>query len=125
MTEKMFFVVCIQNALQELGITAEELLNIKNIPALVIALTEGADELSLMTSEEVFAQVQEITTKAEGLLTQLSEMTGMSFEEIQAAITEGQCENYKNSSSYTGCMTGVTHQQFHICNMEVQKHMHF
>ncbi len=78
----------LQSALDELGITAEELLDTKNIQTLVVALTEGADELSVMTNEAVFTNVQEITAKAEELLTDLSVKTGMSFEEIQTAIAK-------------------------------------
>ncbi len=78
----------IQNALNELGMTAEDLLDTKNIAKLVVALTEGADELSVMTNENVFANVQEITAKAEEILTNISEETGMSFEEIQTAIAK-------------------------------------
>lgn len=78
----------IQNALDELGLKAQDLLNTENIPALVVALTEGADELSVMTNEEVFANVQEITAKAEELLAGLSETSGMSFAEIQEAMAK-------------------------------------
>ena len=78
----------IQNALEELGMTAEELLNTEKIPALVVALTEGADELSVMTNEDVFANVQEITGKVEELLADLSAKSGMSFAEIQEAMAK-------------------------------------
>lgn len=78
----------IQNVLKELGITAEELFDGKNISALVVALTEGADELSVMTNETVFANVTEITAKAEELLGEISKETGMSFEEIQNAFVK-------------------------------------
>lgn len=78
----------IQDALKELGLTAEDLLDTKNIAKLVVALTEGADELSVMTNENVFANVQEITAKAEEILTNISETTGMSFEDIQVAIAK-------------------------------------
>ncbi len=78
----------IQNALEELGLTEQDLLNTENIPALVVALTEGADELSVMTNENVFANVQEITGKAEELLADLSAKSGMSFAEIQEALAK-------------------------------------
>lgn len=78
----------IQNALEELGLKAQDLLNTENIPTLVVALTEGADELSVMTNENVFANVQEITGKAEELLAGLSEKSGMSFAEIQEAMAK-------------------------------------
>lgn len=78
----------LQSALDELGISAMDLLDTKNVQALVVALTEGADELSVMTNEAVFANVQEITAKAEELLADLSLKSGISFEEIQAAIAK-------------------------------------
>ena len=78
----------IENALKELGLTAKDLLNTDNIGALVVALTEGADELSVMTNEELFANVQEITAKAEELLAGLSETSGMNFAEIQEAMAK-------------------------------------
>ena len=53
----------LQSALEELGLSVEDLLNTDMIPKIVVALTEGADELSVMTNEEMFANVQEITTK--------------------------------------------------------------
>ena len=78
----------IQNALEKLGMEAKDLLNTENIPALVVALTEGADELSVMTNEDVFANVQEITAKANELLADLSAKSGMSLEEIQEAMAK-------------------------------------
>ena len=78
----------IQKALEELGIAVEDLLNTDNIPKLVIALTEGADELSLVTNEDVFMNVQQITAKAEELLQDLSDKTGLSFKDLYAAVQE-------------------------------------
>ena len=78
----------IQNALEELGLKAQDLLNTENIPALVVALTEGADELSVMTNEEVFANVQEITGTANELLAEVAAQSGMSIEEIQEALAK-------------------------------------
>lgn len=62
----------LKSALQELGISTEELLNTDVIPKIVVALTEGADELSVMTNEELFANVQELTAKVEDILKDLS-----------------------------------------------------
>lgn len=76
----------VQSALDTLGISAKELLNTENIPGLVIALTEGADELSVMTNENLFADVQEITAKAENLLNELSEKTNLSLQEVKDMI---------------------------------------
>lgn len=80
----------LQSALNELGISAEELLNTENIPALVIALTEGADELSVMTNEELFSNMQEITAKAEGLLNDLAKQMNLSPEELKGMLQNMQ-----------------------------------
>ncbi len=76
----------LQSALEELGVTPEELLNTDMIPKIVVALTEGADELSIMTNEQLFANIQEITTKVEGLLTELSQEMKLSKEALQEMI---------------------------------------
>lgn len=78
----------IQNALQELGISPKDLLNTENIPSLVIALTKGADELAVMTNEGLFANIQEITAKAEELLKGLSMKSGMNYAQIQDALAK-------------------------------------
>lgn len=73
-------------ALEELGITADELLNTEMIPKVVVALTEGADELSIMTNEEVFSNVQELTAKVEEVLADLSKQLSMEQEELKQAF---------------------------------------
>lgn len=78
----------IRKALEELGLGVQDLFNPENIPELVVALTEGADELSVMTNEKLFANVQEITAKVEELLAGLSAESGMNFEDIQEALAK-------------------------------------
>ena len=76
----------LQSTLQELGISPEELLNTEMIPKIVVALTEGADELSVMTNEELFANVQELTAKVEDVLKDLSNQLNLSPEELKNAL---------------------------------------
>lgn len=76
----------LKSALQELGISAEELLNTDVIPKIVVALTEGADELSVMTNEELFANVQELTAKVEDILKDLSNQLNLNPEELKEAF---------------------------------------
>lgn len=76
----------LQSALEELGLSVEDLLNTDMIPKIVVALTEGADELSVMTNEEMFANVQEITTKVEGLLNDLSKQMDISPENLKEML---------------------------------------
>lgn len=76
----------LKSALQELGISEEDLLNTEVIPEIVVALTEGADELSVMTNEEVFANVQELTAKVEDVLKDLSDELNMKPEEMKETL---------------------------------------
>lgn len=76
----------LQGAMQELGISAEDLLNTEMIPKLVVALTEGADELSVMTNEELFSNMQEITSKVESLLQDLSKQMDLTPEELKGIL---------------------------------------
>lgn len=76
----------LKSAMQELGISAEDLLNTETIPQLVVALTEGADELSVMTNEELFANVQELTAKVEDILKDLSNQLNLDPEELKNVL---------------------------------------
>ena len=76
----------LRGAMEELGISEQDLLNTEIIPKLVVALTEGADELSVMTNEELFSDVQAIGAKAEDLLKDLSEQTNLSPETLKEML---------------------------------------
>lgn len=77
----------LQSAMDELGLSAEDLLNTDVIPQIVVALTEGADELSIMTDAELFADIQEITAKVEGLLDELQAETNLSLETLKEMVS--------------------------------------
>lgn len=77
----------LQSAMDELGLSAEDLLNTDVIPQIVVALTEGADELSIMTDAELFADIQEITAKVEGLLNELQAETNLSLETLKEMVS--------------------------------------
>lgn len=76
----------LQSALEELGLSVEDLLNTEVIPKIVVALTEGADELSVMTNADLFADIQEISAKVEGLLSELSTKLDLSQEELKGML---------------------------------------
>ena len=76
----------LQAALQELGISEEALLDVEMIPKIVIALTKGADELSVMTNEELFSNVQELTAKVEEVISDLSKQLNLEPEEFKNVL---------------------------------------
>lgn len=75
-----------QSAMNELGLMPQDLLNAENIPQLVVALTEGADELSVMTDAELFADIQEITTKVNGILEGLADQLEITPDQLKEML---------------------------------------
>lgn len=78
----------LQSALEELGLSVEDLLNTDMIPKIVVALTEGADELSVMTNADLFADIQEITAEVEGILNELSAKMDVSPEDLKGMLQD-------------------------------------
>ncbi len=71
----------LQDAMDELNLSVQDLLNPDYMQQLTVALTEGADDLSVVTDETLFANVKELTQTAQNLLQQLSEELGMTTQE--------------------------------------------
>lgn len=76
----------IQSAMEELGMSPQDLLDAEMIPQLVVALTEGADELSVMTDAELFADVQKITTEVNGILEELSKQLDITPDQLKEML---------------------------------------
>ena len=71
----------LQDAMDELNLSVQDLLNPDYMQQLTVALTEGADDLSVVTDETLFNNVKELTQTAQNLLQQLSEELGMTTQE--------------------------------------------
>lgn len=76
----------IQSAMEELGMSPQDLLDAEMIPRLVVTLTEGADELSVMTDAELFADVQKITTEVNGILEELSKQLDITPDQLKEML---------------------------------------
>lgn len=74
------------SAMEMLGLTMADLLNIDNMTQLVLAI-ENADMLSLMTDGELYDSLQNLLGIVTQQLDQIGEITGLSPEEL-AAIME-------------------------------------
>lgn len=77
-------------AMDKLGMTEVSLLDPKNLKELMVELTEGADEMSLLTDESFYQSVTEALDTLEDITQKLQEETGMSPEELRAAVQEAQ-----------------------------------
>lgn len=73
-------------AMDELGMTEISLLDPKNVKDLMVHLTEGADDMSLLTDENFYQSVTEALGTLDEVLGELEEETGMSTEELQKLL---------------------------------------
>ena len=73
----------VEAVLEEIGLTALDLLNSENLTKVVLALNPETDALSLMTNESLFADLKKLMNNAEKLKEQLAEQFSMSEEELE------------------------------------------
>lgn len=72
----------VEAVLEELGLTTLDLLNSENLTKVVLALNPETDALSLMTNENLFADLKSLMNTAEELKGQLAEQFGMTEEDL-------------------------------------------
>ena len=72
----------VEAVLEELGLTALDLLNSENLTKVVLAINPETDALSLMTNESLFADLKTLMNTADELKGQLAEQFGMTEEDL-------------------------------------------
>lgn len=72
----------VESVLETLGITALDLLNNENLTKVVLALNPECDTLTLMTNEELFADLKTLMNMAQEFKTQIAQNFNMSEEEM-------------------------------------------
>lgn len=80
----------ISTAMEELGMTEVSLLDPKNVKDLMVYLTEGADDTSILTDEAFYESVTEALNTLEEIKAGLENETGMNPEELKEAIATAQ-----------------------------------
>lgn len=73
-------------AMDELGMTEISLLDPKNVKDLMVHLTEGADDMSVLTDEAFYNAVNEALESLEEVVANLKDETGMSDGEFKEAL---------------------------------------
>lgn len=76
----------VSEAMEELGMTEVSLLDPKNVKDLMVHLTEGADDMSILTDETFYQSVAQALNTLEEITAELEEGTGMTPEELKEAI---------------------------------------
>lgn len=89
----------LREAMDDLGMTEVSLLDPKNVKDLMVHLTEGADDMSLLTDEAFYNSVTEALDALEELTAEVQEETGMSAEELKAAIQAAERQLEKPSET--------------------------
>ncbi len=72
----------VEQVMESLGLTPLDLLSGENLTNLVIALNPGADSLTIVTDEQLFADLKGLMNTAQDLLNQLSQESGLGQEEL-------------------------------------------
>lgn len=80
----------VREAMNELGMTDVSLLDAKNLKSLMVELTEGADDMSLLMDENFYQSVTEALNTLEEIAGEVQKETGMSQEEFDTAVLEAQ-----------------------------------
>lgn len=76
----------LEEGMEELGMTDVSLLDPENVKELMIHLTEGADDMSLLTDENFYQSVTEALETLDEITGKLKEETGMTPEELKEAL---------------------------------------
>lgn len=76
----------VKEAMEELGMTDVSLLDPRNVKDLMVHLTEGADDMSLLTDETFYQSVTEALAALDEIKAKLQEETGMTPEELKEAL---------------------------------------
>ena len=78
----------VEQAMEVLGLTAIQLFDVDNLKQLLLTISGSTDELSLVTDETLYGQLQDLTAAVEGSLAELQEELGMSEEELNALVEQ-------------------------------------
>ncbi len=82
----------VESVLETLGLTALDLLNSENLTQVVLALNPECDALTLMTNEELFADLKGLMNTAQELKNQIAQNFNLTEEEM-AAVLNSMKEN--------------------------------
>ena len=83
----------VEQAMEVLGLTAIQLFDVDNLKQLLLTISGSMDELSLVTDETLYGQLQDLTAAVEGSLADLQEELGMSEEELSALVEQMISDN--------------------------------
>lgn len=90
----------VEEAMAVLGLTAVQLFDVDNLKQLLLAISGNVDELSLLTDEALYSNLQDLLGIVEESLVDLQEELGLSDEELDTLLRQmmsGQETNVEES----------------------------
>ena len=78
----------VEEAMAALGLTPIQLFDIDNLKQLLLSISGNTDELSLVTNEALYANLQNLITEVGETLESLQETLGISEEELNALVEQ-------------------------------------
>ena len=79
----------VEQVMESLGMIPMDLLSSENLTQLVIALNPGADPLTIMTNEQLFADLKGLMNTAQDLVNQLAQEFQLEPEQMTELMTCG------------------------------------
>lgn len=97
----------VEEAMEILGLTAVDLFDPANLKQLLLTLTDSADELTLVTDETLYGNLQELFQTANDTLGTLQEELGLDADELKALLSEISAEEKQPVETQEPVMTPV------------------
>lgn len=94
----------VESVLEILGLTTLDLLNTENLTQVVLALNPECDAMSLMTDEELFADLKGLMNAAQELKNQIAQDFNLSDEEMTAVLNSMK-EKVETVAQETGVLS--------------------
>lgn len=82
-----------------LGLTAVQLFDTDNLKQLLLQITGSSDELSLVTDETLYGNLQNLLSTVDEILGNLQEELGLTEEELSALVDQMIAENVKTDEN--------------------------
>ncbi len=86
----------VEEAMAVLGLTAVELFDVANLRQLLLQISGSTDEVSLVTNETLYGNLQNLTTLVEESFVDLQEELGLSEDELNALVEQMISGNEKS-----------------------------
>lgn len=87
----------IENAMESMGLSMQDLLNLDSIKALMMNLSGVSDSLDIITNGDLYSAMKDIFVLVENSLNELSEEFDIKAEDLQSLFTDESFEGLINS----------------------------